>query len=82
MYTADAVDEELDAMARTTVDPAEREVLKKELKVMAKLLDKLTYLEAHRRSYLHSQSRRTNNMNASASGTHQTSPSVPPSQSA
>ena len=82
MYTADAVDEALDAMARTPVDPAEREIPRKELKVIGKLLDKLTYLEARRRSYLHSQSRRTNNMNASPGGSRKTPPSVPPAQPA
>jgi len=79
MYTADAVDEELDAMVRIPVDPAEQEVLHKELKLMAKLLEKLTYLEARRRSYVDSRSRRTN-MNASTNGAGQTStsnPSVP-----
>ena len=81
MYTADAVDEELDAMANTPVDPAEREVLRKELKVIEKLLKKLTYLEARRRSYLCSQSRHTDNMNAPASGAHHTSSALP-SQSA
>ena len=78
MYTADAVDEELDAMAKTPVDPAEGEVLRKEFKVMTKLLKKLADLEARRRSYLHSRSRRANDMNAPTGGAHHPSSSVPP----
>jgi len=77
MYTADAVDEELDAMVQTLVDPAEREVLHRELKLMTKLLEKLTNLEARRRSYLHSRSSRV-----STSGSHESSSSVPHSQPA
>ena len=80
MYTADAVDEELNAMAQTPVDPAEQEVLQKDLKTMSKLFDKLTNLEARRRSYINSRSAGTNNMGASASGARQTSSSVPLSQ--
>jgi len=76
--TADAVDEELDTMIRTPADPAERDVLQKELKLMMQLLEKLThYLETRRRRV-----RRANNMNASTSGVHQPSSSVPASQSA
>ena len=56
MYTADAVDEELNAMAQTPGDPAEQEVSQKELKTMSKLFDKLTNLEARRRSYINSRS--------------------------
>jgi len=81
MYTADAVDEELDAMARNPVDPAEREVLQEELRVMTQLLQKLTELEARRRSYMHGRSRRSNARNASASGARQTSSSNPPAPS-
>ena len=82
MYTANAVDDELDAMVQTPVDPAEREVLQRELKVMAKLLKKLTDLEARRRSYLRSRSHRANNMDASTSGARQTPTSNPPAPSA
>ena len=82
MYTANAVDDELDAMVQTPVDPAEQEVLQRELKLLAKLLEKLTGLEARRRSYLHSRARRANNMDAPTSGAHQTSSSNPPAPSA
>jgi len=83
MCTADAVDEELDTMIRTPADPAERDVLQKELKLMMQLLEKLThYLETRRRPYSHARVRRANNMNASTSGVHQPSSSIPPSQSA
>ena len=81
-YAADAVDEELDAMIQTPVDPAEWEVLQKELKLMAKLLDKLTYLETRCRSYLQPRSRRPDEMNPSTGGAGQTSPSNPPGPSA
>ena len=83
MCTADAVDEELDAMIRTPVDPAERDVLQKELRLMTQLLENLThYLETRRRPYSHARVRRANNMNASTSGAHQPSSSVPTFQSA
>ena len=80
MYTANAVDDELDAMVRTPVDPAERDVLEKELELMVKLLEKLTDLEARRRSYLRSRSRRATNTNTPTSGAQQPS-SVPSFQS-
>jgi BMFP domain-containing protein YqiC len=73
MYTMDAVDDGLDAMLRTPVDPAKHEVLQKELELMAELLEELTDLEARRRVYLHSRSRRANNINAPTSGARQTS---------
>ena len=80
MYTANAAGDELDAMVQTPVDHAERDVLQKELKLMTKLLEKLTYPEARRCSYLHSRSRQANNMNVPASGARQTS-SYPPAPS-
>ena len=82
MYTANAVDDELDAMVRTPVDPAEQEVLNKELKLMTKLLEKLTHLEARRRGYSHARSSRTNDMNGPTGGAHHTSSSFLPPPSA
>jgi len=55
-------------MARNPVDPAEREVLQKELKVMTQLLQMLTDLEARRRSYSQARSRLGSNMNAAKNG--------------
>jgi hypothetical protein len=78
MYTANAVNDELDAMVQTPVDLAEREVLQRELKLMVELLKKLTDLEARRRSYLQSRSRRAKNMDSATSGARQTSSSNPP----
>ena len=78
MYTANAVDDELDAMVRTPVDPAEQEVLNKELKLLTKLLEKLTNLEARRRGYSQAQSRQTNDINAPTGAAHHPSSSVPP----
>ena len=82
MYTANAVDDELDAMVRTPVDPAEQEVLNKELKVLTELLEKLTHLEARRRGYSQVGSRQTNDINAPIGGPHHPSSSVPPPPSA
>jgi len=81
MYAADAVDEEIDAMAVAPVDPAEREVVQKELNVMTKLLEKLTYLKARRRAYSHGRSRGINDMNVSMSAHHPSS-SIPSAPSA
>ena len=82
MYTANAVDDELDATTQTPVDPVERDALQKELELIAELLEKLTYLKARRQSYLHSRSRQANNTNGPASAMRQTSSSHPPAPSA
>ena len=64
-------------MVRTPVDPAEQEVLNKELWLMAELLEKLTDLKARRRA-----SRRTNNMNVPRGNAYDPSSSVPPPSTA
>ena len=71
MYTATAVDEELDAMAGTPGCPPEREVLQEELKIMTMLLEKLTDLR-----------RANNDMNESADDAHHPPSSIPLAPSA